>query len=169
MIYGIGSKSLSEALGVTIDEAKEFKESFINRFSNIKKLINETHDKCRENGFVTTMNGRRRYLPKIHSSSSKTIAEGERQAVNSTIQGSAADVLKLALVSVQKMIMDNQDSIQARFILQMHDEIMCEVDESNVDTFVSMMRERMESCGRKFYLPVKVKVGPNWGDLEERE
>ena len=167
MIYGKGEKTLSEDLEVTEEEAKLFIQSFINRYEGVKAFISRTVEECRVKGFVETITGRRRYLPHIQSSSSVNRSKAERQAVNSTIQGSAADLVKTAMSLVQNRLFDNKD-IDSRFVLQMYDELMYEVRDDSTQHFTQLLVQCMENCLKNFRveLPVRVKVGPNWGQLQ---
>jgi DNA polymerase theta len=168
MIYGIGEKALSENLAVTEDEAKQFMESFIDKYEGVKQFIFNTIEECREKEYVETINGRRRYLPHINSSNSMIRLKAERQAVNSTIQGSAADLIKTAMIAVDKALIDNE-KIDSRIVLEMHDELMYEVKCDDCHQFVILLRECMQNCSKSFTvdLPVKSKVGRSWGELQE--
>ncbi|XP_054156321.1 DNA polymerase theta-like [Oppia nitens] len=168
MIYGKGEQSLAEDLEITEDEAKEFMESFIGRYEGVKRFITRTVDKCREKGYIETLSGRRRYLSNINSSNSMLRSKAERQAVNSTIQGSAADLVKMAMNSMKENLLNTIKPIECRFVLQMYDELMYEVLERDVQSFVKCLQDSMERCLKNFSvdLPVRVKVGPNWAQLK---
>jgi len=170
MIYGKGEKALAEDLEVSEEEAKEFMDSFINRYEGVKQFISNTIDECREREFVETMNGRRRYLPHINSSNGMLRSKAERQAVNSTIQGSAADLIKTAMIAVDKALINNQN-IDSRIVLEMHDELMYEVNLHSSHQFLHLLRQSMQNCSKTFTvdLPVKSKMGPSWGQLQEIE
>lgn len=173
MIYGIGTKSLSETLGVTEDEAREFKTTFLNRYAKVKEFIQKTVDACRNNDehFVETLNGRKRFLPNIECGNNAERAHAERQAVNTTIQGSASDLVKSAMIAVDRAILKKKNSISAKLVLQMHDELMYEVLEKDANQFAILLRKTMESCSSQLtvQLPVKVKIGQNWGSMEYQE
>ena len=167
MIYGKGEKSLAEDLEVSEPEAKEFMESFIGRYEGVKQFINKTVEECREKGYCQTLSGRRRYLPHITSQNMAIRAKAERQAVNSTIQGSAADLVKSAMTVLQNKLL-SETAIDSRFVLQMYDELMYEVSESCAEQFARLLAECMQTCRKNFRveLPVRVKVGPNWAELK---
>lgn len=171
MIYGKGEKSLAEDLEVTEAEAKDFMDSFIGRYEGVKQFIAKTIEECREKGYCETLSGRRRYLPHIQSQNMALRAKAERQAVNSTIQGSAADLVKTAMAVLQMRLLDDSPRIESRFVLQMYDELMYEVSESSAEEFARLLAECMQTCLKNFRveLPVRVKVGPNWAQLKPFE
>ena len=175
MIYGIGGKALAEQLSVTEPEALGFMEAFKSKFPEMEKFITTTIQQCRANGYITTITGRRRYLPGIHHADAQTRNQAERQAVNSTIQGSGADIVKTAMNNIDCYLRHNKSSTflcsdlsqPVLLILQLHDELLYEVHESVLAEVASAVRKEMESAiALTVALPVKLKTGKLWGTLQ---
>uniref|UniRef100_A0AAV2LMJ9 DNA polymerase theta n=1 Tax=Knipowitschia caucasica TaxID=637954 RepID=A0AAV2LMJ9_KNICA len=189
IIYGMGAKSLGEQMGVEEDDAACYIESFKSRYKGINAFLKETVRNCVKNGFVQTLMGRRRYLPGITNANPHSKAHAERQAVNTTVQGSAADIVKLATVNIQKHLRKASPtaplSLQhvpseklqristfyqrgAYFVLQLHDELIYETSEENLIQVAHMVKREMESAVKLYVkLKAKVKVGPSWGNLQD--
>jgi len=170
----MGNRSLSEALHVTLEEATEFKISFLQKYSKIQDFIDQTIENCEKNQFIEMLSHRRRLLPHINSEDTGEAARARRQAVNSVIQGSAADCIKMAMLAVDSAI--RRSSFDASLVLQMHDELMYEVrddeelpDSESPKAFAALLKSQMEAVSThlKVNLPVKVQSGPCWGELEE--
>ncbi|CAB3239087.1 unnamed protein product [Arctia plantaginis] len=166
IIYGMGNRTLGQHLDVTEMEAAIFMDSFYKTYPAVKMYSQSVVEECRKKGYVETLAQRRRYLPDIRSSVTAKKSAAERQAVNTTIQGSAADIAKAAMCSIDT----NTDSLvpKPRLILQMHDELVYEVPQYYKQTFVAIMKKVMEeSVKLTVPLPVKVKCGYSWGSLTE--
>ena len=179
MIYGIGVKTLAEQLGVSEDEAAQFMESFKSKYPKVREFIITTINSCRQNGYITTICNRRRYLPEIRSTDIKCRSQAERQAVNSTIQGSAADLAKKSMINIDNILMTSNfvtyisqsvvsnEKQTALLVLQLHDELVYEVHESCLGICAEIVKHEMESVlPLKVKLPVKLSVGKSWGQLE---
>lgn len=181
MLYGIGAKALGEQLGVTDNEASRFMETFKSKYPNVKKFISKTIQDCKEAGYVTTLLGRKRFLPGIHSTNIHARSQAERQAVNTTIQGSAADLAKTAMVNINRKIEAcygssatcllpfNTKPIRhaAYLVLQLHDELLYEVTEGDLEQVAGVVQSEMEGALElSVRFPVKIKVGYSWGKLE---
>ncbi len=178
MLYGIGAKALGEQLGLDENDAAQFIESFKMKYPAMKRFIKETVQNCKENGYICTLLGRKRYLPGIHSTNVHARAQAERQAVNSSIQGSAADLVKTAMIKIDRVLEDifpstvltsaaRTVSSGAYFVLQLHDELLYEVAEKDLPQVARIVKEGMENAMEltvKF--PVKVKSGLSWGQLD---
>jgi DNA polymerase I len=164
IMYGMGANGLASRTGISRDEAAEFIRKYFEAFPNMKKYINETKDFVRDNGYVETLFGRRRYLPDIHSGVPNIAAGAERMAVNMPIQGTAADLIKLAMIKIHKDL--SQISAGAKLILQVHDELVFEVPEKDVKKVSEFVKKAMEDI-HKFKCPIKVEVesGDNWGTM----
>lgn len=162
IMYGMGANGLSARTGISREEAQTFIRKYFEAFPNMKKYIEETKDFVRDNGYVETLFGRRRYLPDIHSGVPNIAAAAERMAVNMPVQGTAADLIKLAMIKIQNKLF--QISPKSKMILQVHDELVFEVPENEVAKVSKFVREEMENV-YKFKCPIKVEVesGPNWG------
>ncbi|XP_068607098.1 DNA polymerase theta [Brachionichthys hirsutus] len=190
IIYGMGAKSLGEQMGVEENEAACYIESFKARYKGINGFLRQTVRNCVKNGYVQTLMGRRRYLPGITDSNSHVKAQAERQAVNTTIQGSAADLVKLATVNIQKRLKklypaappshrhshsgSNQRGAGtsqltgAYFVLQLHDELIYETTEDNLIQVAQIVKREMESAAKLHVkLKAKVKFGASWGNLQD--
>ena len=131
MIYGMGAFGLARDLKIPVAEAKEFIEAFFSQFPGVRRFIEETKESARESGEVRTLYGRRRPIPEIQSRLPRDRARGERFAVNSVVQGSAADVIKMAMVDIHRSIRERGS--EARLLLQIHDELLLEVPEAALD------------------------------------
>ncbi|GLV41033.1 DNA polymerase theta [Carabus blaptoides fortunei] len=174
IIYGMGTKALAEQLGSSEEEAAEFMVSFKNTYPTIQSYIQRVIELCRENGYVETLAGRRRYLPHITNSDPATRSQAERQAVNTTVQGSAADIAKQAMVSVDLKLRDffpsQEDPNKSRvaLVLHLHDELMYEVPIKDLKPVTKIVKCAMEQAVKlSIPFPVKLKSGPSWGQLQE--
>ena len=182
MVYGIGAKALAEQLGITVEDAIKFMDRFKSKYPTIKKFITNTIQSCSENGYVVTLLGRKRYLSGIHSQNVHARSQAERQAVNTTIQGSAADLVKTAMSNIDcilttefnSSILTGLSALEGRgvrgayLVLQLHDELLYEVGESDLSHVARIVKQEMESALRlTVRFPVKMKVGTSWGNLTE--
>src|SRR5688572_13800442 len=144
IIYGIGSFSLSQKLGVSNAEGKEFIDRYFERFPGVRSYLDEQVAIARERGFVETLTGRRRYIPEIRSKNFNIRSFGERAATNAPIQGTAADLIKIAMIAVQRAI--DAEGAGARMLLQVHDELLLEAPRSERDATLALVRARMEGA-----------------------
>ena len=163
ILYGIGIFGLKTRLGITNQHAKEIIETYFNTFKNVKAFIDECTAFARKNGYAETLFGRRRYLPNISSSNFNVRQFEERVAVNMPIQGTAADMIKIAMINIQREI--EKRKLKSRMTLQVHDELVFDAHKSEVDELKSFVKPLMESA-----LPLNVPVivdmgvGDNWLD-----
>ncbi len=160
--YGMSAYGLSKELMITSGQAKEMIEQYFERYPGVKGYIDKTIEEAKLNGFVTTLWGRRRYLPEINSPN-RTLREfAERQAVNMPIQGTAADLIKIAMLEIHKGL----DRQKARMLLQVHDELVFEVKKDSLDEVVELVKGCMEGIA-DFLVPIKVDIhsGENWGKI----
>ncbi|XP_053604168.1 DNA polymerase theta [Plodia interpunctella] len=166
ILYGMGNRTLSQHLDVTELEAAMFMDSFYKTYPAIRSFTQSVIQECRSKGYVETLSKRRRFLRDINSNVMAKKSAAERQAVNTKIQGSAADIAKAAMCAIDtKTTTDNN---KPRLILQMHDELIYEVVESSKESFIKALKRVMEETVRLMVpLPVKVKTGVTWGSLEE--
>lgn len=158
VMYGMGSVSLGKQLGIPSAEAKDFINSYFERFSGVARYIEETKETARRNGYVTTLLNRRRYMPELESTAPQVRAFAERTAVNMPIQGSAADLIKKAMISIQEWIW--KDGVPADMLIQVHDELVFEVDEGVVEQVRDSVTARMEKA---LELDVPILVEAAWG------
>lgn len=140
IVYGMGEYSLSQDLHISVKEAKAYIESYFEKYASVKKYLDDTVDSARKNGYVTTMFGRRRYISEIASSNFMTRAFGERVAMNTPIQGTAADIIKIAMVSVHREL--KKQKLKSRLILQVHDELIIETATDEA----ARVKELLERC-----------------------
>ncbi|XP_064071522.1 DNA polymerase theta-like [Vanessa tameamea] len=165
ILYGMGNKTLAQYLDLNEIEAAMFMDTFYNTYPAIKVFTQKIVDECRKNGYIETLMKRRRYLPDITSNMASKRGAAERQAINTTIQGSAADIAKAAMCAIDTKTSSDID--KPRLILQMHDELIYEVIESKKDNFVEILKSLMEETVRlNVPLPVKVKIGYTWGAMQ---
>jgi DNA polymerase-1 len=161
IIYGLSAFGLANQLGIAAGEAQETIDAYFTRYRGVREFLDRTVAGARERGFVTTLLGRRRYLPDLKSRNRTLRMAAERMATNSVIQGTAADLIKKAMVDVDAAIA--AAGLAARMILQVHDELVFEVPESEVEALRSLVRERMEGgLPLRVPLDVDVGVGKNW-------
>ncbi len=161
IIYGIGAFSLSKDINVSVFEAKKYIRDYLHKFPNVEKFMDETVEKAKSEGFVTTMFGRKRYVPELSASNKNMQAAGKRIAMNTPVQGSAADIIKIAMVKVWQRL--REEVPQARLILQVHDELIVECDEKDADKAAEILAYEMShACELKVPLTADVNRGESW-------
>ncbi len=166
IIYGSSDFGLAQNLKIPRAEAKTYIDNYFDRYRGVREYMDRIIGQAREQGYVTTMFKRRRYLPEIHSSNHNTRSFAERMALNTPIQGSAADILKLAMLKIAKII--GEGGFKAALLLQIHDELLFEIDEAELDFFAPMVKREMEqACELSVPLQVDLKHGTNWEELKE--
>ena len=165
IMYGIGAFSLSDDIGVSRAEAQAYIDQYLAGYPGIDAYLKETIKHAYEDGYVTTLFGRRRYIPELKASNGMQRKFGERVAMNSPIQGTAADIIKLAMVRVHNRL--KEEGIDARLILQVHDELLIEADKSCADEALGLLREEMENAVKlSVPLDVGIAMGENWFDAK---
>jgi DNA polymerase-1 len=163
LIYGMGAFGLARGLRIGRQAAQEFIETFFARFPGVRDFIEATKESARESGEVRTLFGRRRPVPEIHSRLPRERAQGERVAVNSVVQGSAADVIKKAMIDIHRSLAERRS--RARLLLQIHDELLLEVPAEDREEEERHLRERMEGVvPLDVPLVVTVSTGNDWYD-----
>jgi DNA polymerase-1 len=161
VIYGIGAFSLAQKLGVTNAEAKDFIERYFERFPGVRRYLDEQIEIARQRGYVETLTGRRRYIPEITSRNFNIRSFGERAATNAPIQGTAADLIKMAMIDIDREIRTTDSA--ARMLLQVHDELLFETPKGEADATLEMLREKMEGAAElRVPLRVETGIGDNW-------
>ncbi len=168
IIYGLTSFGLSRDLGISVDDAQVFIEAYFSRYPKVKDYVQEQINHAKKEGFVTTILGRRRYIPEINNKNQGIRQLAERQAINTPIQGSASDLIKSAMVRLHEQIKIN--ALKARMIIQIHDELVFDVPKEEMEEFVKLARDKMENV-LELGVPIKVdiKKGRNWLEMEEVE
>ncbi|MBR3920680.1 MAG: DNA polymerase I, partial [Oscillospiraceae bacterium] len=161
IIYGIGAFSLSKDIGSTVKEADRYIKNYLESYSGVKKFMEDAVESAMKNGYVTTIYGRRRYIPEIASSNKVVQAFGKRAAMNAPVQGSAADIIKQAMVNVYKKL--KEENLDAKLILQVHDELIVEVSEKDKERAKVVLGEEMENAV-KLSVPMTADVteGQSW-------
>ncbi len=161
VIYGQKSFGLSKELHIPVKEANQFITSYFHRYQTVEKTIEELKQKARTTGYAETLTGRMRHLPDIHSSNHIIRASQERLAVNTPFQGTAADIIKMAMIQVEKKL--NNSHFRTQMLLQIHDELLFEAPDEEIDSVVPIIQQEMENV-MKLSVPMKVDVaiGKNW-------
>ena len=161
IVYGISAFSLSQDLGVTTADAKDYMDAYFARFPGVKRYMEDVVEQARENGYVETLFHRRRALPEIKASKFATRSFGERVALNMPIQGTAADIMKLAMVKVFRRL--KQEHLEARLIMQVHDELIVECPEAEAERVKNLLETEMEGV-MELAVPLVAEAhsGKNW-------
>ncbi len=164
-IYGQGAFALSKQLAIPQEEAKAFIAEYFQRFAGVRKFLDRQVELAREKGYVETLFGRRRYIPEIRDKNFNVRAFGERQSQNAPLQGSAADLIKIAMARLHRALINQR--FKARLLLQVHDELLLEAPVTEVDAVAALLREHMEGAATLTVpLVVDVGVGDNWLDAK---
>lgn len=161
IIYGKSDFGLADDLNIPLKKAKEYIESYFAKYSKIKGFMDETIEKATENGYVTTILNRRRYIPEIKSSNFMERNRGKRFAMNAPIQGSAADIIKIAMVNVYKKL--EEKNLKSKLILQVHDELIVEAFEDELEEVKQIVKDEMENAVKMdINLDVDLNTGNSW-------
>ena len=165
IVYGISDFGLSQNLNIPVNKAKKYIESYLDKYPSVRKYMKDIVEEGKEKGYVVTLLHRRRYLPELKSSNFNIRSFGERIAMNTPIQGSAADIIKIAMVTVYKRL--KEGNYKAKLILQVHDELIIECPENEVETVTKILQESMENA-IKMTVPLKVDLSyaNNWYDAK---
>jgi len=166
IVYGLSAFGLSQNLGIEPSEAKKFIEAYFEKYRGVRTFIDRTLDETRREGRVRTLFGRVRPIPDINSKNFNLRGFAERTAVNTPLQGTAADLIKLAMIRIDALIRER--GLKSKMTLQVHDELVFEVPEDEIDGMRSLVREQMENVHPSLSVPlmVEIGVGKNWRDLE---
>ena len=165
IVYGLSAFGLSQQIGIDTKEAKRFIEAYFEKYGGVREFIDQTLEQARRDQKVTTLFGRVRPIPDIHSKNFNLRGFAERTAVNTPLQGTAADLIKLAMIRIDFELRERK--LGSKMLLQVHDELVFEVPEDEVDEMKRLVTDRMENVYQlKVPLKVDVGVGPNWRDLE---
>ncbi len=163
IVYGISAFSLSKDIGVSVAEADSYIKSYLRTYGGVKDYMDRAVKEAEEKGYAQTLFGRRRYLPELRSSNRNLRAFGQRVAMNMPIQGTAADIIKIAMVRVYRRL--REENLRARLILQVHDELIVEAPEEEAPRVRDLVKEEMESAvSLAVPMEVDAKVGRDWGE-----
>lgn len=165
IVYGIGAFSLAKDIGSTRAEAQQYIDEYLAHYSNVALYMKQVIESAKECGYITTVLGRRRYIPELSASSHQLRMFGERVAMNAPIQGSAADIIKIAMVNVDRRLAES--GLSARLVLQVHDELIVESPEDEKDAAAAILKEEMEKA-YKLSVPLIVDMnsGKSWYDTK---
>lgn len=165
IVYGIGAFSLSKDIGVTRAEADRYIKDYLHLYAGVDRYMKEVVEQAKKDGYVKTLFARRRYLPELASSNGMLRAFGERVARNMPIQGTAADIIKIAMIRVYHRLKD--ENMQAKLILQVHDELIVEAPEAEAQKAAQIVSEEMENaCKMKVRLKSDANIGKTWYDAK---
>jgi len=164
IIYGVSPYGLSKELDIDVDKAKDFITSYFTRYPEVKIYIDKVIKEAEEKGYVITLFGRRRYIPQIKSFDEKQANFARRVAINTPIQGTASDLIKIAMIEIDRELKDKR--YLSRMILQIHDELIFEVANNEIDELKGLVKDKMENVV-KLSVPIKVdiKIGDSWAEL----
>jgi DNA polymerase-1 len=161
IIYGISAFGLSQNIGVSRVEAKNIIDQYFDEFPDVKKYMDLSILKARENEYVETVFGRRRYLREINSRNAVMRGAAERNAINAPIQGTAADIIKIAMIEIDKYL--SQKKMKSKMILQIHDELIFDMDPEEENDLRTIVEQSMsQACKLEVPLVVDIGVGDNW-------
>lgn len=165
IVYGIGAFSLAKDIGTSRAEAQQYIDEYLAHYGNVALYMNQVIESAKECGYITTVLGRRRYIPELSASSHQLRMFGERVAMNAPIQGSAADIIKIAMVNVDRRLAES--GLSARLVLQVHDELIVESPEDEKDAAAAILKEEMEKA-YKLSVPLIVDMnsGKSWYDTK---
>ncbi|MBI5238365.1 MAG: DNA polymerase I [Deltaproteobacteria bacterium] len=165
IVYGMGPYGLSTELGISMDEASEYIERYFLHYKSVKGFIGRTIEEAGEMGYTETIFGRRRYIPELSSANEATVRFGQRMAVNTPIQGTSADIIKLAMIRIHERLKTAR--LESRMLLQIHDELIFEALLEEKEPLCGLIREEMEGVvSLALPLKVNIKTGDNWAVVE---
>ena len=161
IVYGISDFGLAEQIGVTKKEAKQYIEQYLEKYSGIQKFMTDIVEKAKEQGYVETLFSRRRYIPELKSNNYMVRQFGNRVAMNTPIQGTAADIMKIAMVNLAKKL--KEEKVDAKIVLQVHDELILEAKEEEKEKAKQLLKDSMEGAATlSIPLEVEVSEAKNW-------
>ena len=165
VIYGLSAFGISQQTGLSPDQGKQFIETYFGQYPGIRDYIDSIKAQVSKNGYVETLLGRRRYIPEVQSSNFHVRGAGERMAINMPIQGTAADIIKIAMIRIQEPM--DELKLRSKMIIQVHDELIFEVPEDELEQMKELVRELMPAAmDLAVHLDVDLKTGDRWGDMK---
>ncbi|GCC21680.1 hypothetical protein chiPu_0020155 [Chiloscyllium punctatum] len=173
VVYGAGCERLSECLGISAGQASQFIESFLQKYKEVRTFTQRTIQQCHQQGYSVSLMGRKRPLPHINSYDYTSRNQAERQAVNFVVQGSAADICKMAMIKIFTCVASSS-SLTARLVAQIHDELLFEVEDTQIQELAGLVKTTMESLqsmealGVQLKVPLKVSLthGKSWSSMK---
>jgi DNA polymerase-1 len=167
LIYGMSAYGLTQTTELTLAEAEQFVATYFQRFPGIHSYLENIREQARENGYVETLLGRRRYFPRLATTTNVNIRRREeREAINAPIQGTAADIMKMAMLAVSKEL--NTSKLSGKILLQVHDELVLEVENEEVEETIKLVKSAMEDVySLEIPLTTEAQFGSDWGSLIE--
>ncbi|MFN8539957.1 MAG: DNA polymerase I [Thermomicrobiales bacterium] len=171
IVYGLSAYGLSRDTGMPVAEATRFIKTYFEQYPKVMGYLNSSRDFASKHGYVTSLSGRRRYIPDINSSNGAKRSAAERMAINMPVQGTAADLIKEAMIRIHKALQD--EGLLSKLLLQVHDELVFEAPRSEIPALAKLARREMVGVSLDAHLAVpleiEVKIGQNWGDMETIE
>ena len=165
VLYGLSPFGISQQTGFTPQQGQEFIDAYFSSYPKIPEYLEYTKLQAKQNGFVETFLGRRRYIPEINSSNFQIRSSGERMAVNMPIQGTSADIIKISMINIQDTI--NNLGLRSKMLIQVHDELIFESPTNEVDQICSILYEKMPNAVKlSVPLDIEIKSGVNWNDMK---
>ena len=162
-MYGISAFSLSQDIGVYPNEAKAYIDAYLEKYHGVRDYMSAIVEKAKKDGYVDTLYGRRRYLPELKSANFNMRSFGERVALNMPVQGTAADIIKIAMVNVHAHLA--KEGLSAKLILQVHDELIVECPEAEAERVKTILSEEMENAASlSVPLVVDAHIGHSWAE-----
>ena len=166
IVYGIGDYSLSQDLGITRRQAAEYIDGYLATYPGVDAYLKSTVENAKRDGYTTTMYNRKRNIPELASQNRNIRAFGERVAMNSPIQGTAADIIKIAMIRTRKALRDS--GLDAKLILQVHDELIVEASRTDAEAAAAILKEEMEHAATtRVPLTVEVAMGQSWYEAKQ--
>jgi DNA polymerase-1 len=164
VIYGMSEYGLEQATEFSREQAAKFIKAYFEKYPGVTKYLESTREKARKDGYVQTLLGRRRYIPDINSSNRQVREAAERMAINMPVQGTSADIIKIAMIDLHRQMM--KQGLKSRMTLQVHDELVFEVPPEEMETLKKLLEEIMPNA-MKLVVPliIDIKVGKNWGEM----
>jgi len=164
VLYGMSGYGLEQATELSREEASSFIKTYFEKYRGVQQYIEKTKQRARERGYVETLLGRRRYIPDINASNAQVRAAAERMAINMPVQGTAADIIKLAMIRIPAEL--HKRGLKSKMTLQVHDELVFEVPREERDAMTQLVLDIMPNALElSVPLTVEVKAGDNWGDM----
>ncbi len=168
IVYGISSFGLSKQLDIPVKQAKEYIDSYFSKYQGIKIWSSKIIEETKQKGYVKTITGRIRYIPEINSSNKQIVSFGERMALNTPVQGTSADIIKIAMINVSEKL--KEQNLKSKILLQVHDDLLLEVPKDEENIVVNMLKYEMEHAVKlDVPLLVEIKVGTNWAEMQKFE